>query len=110
MNLAAPFIRRPIATTLVMCAVLLFGIPLFIVNQIMVERGRYHRQVLEEIARSTAGPQTITGPLLVVRYRERLRREPAAVTTAPRRTTEPTDWPSERPIQPQVSSDQRTEA
>jgi len=26
MNLAAPFIRRPIATTLVMCAVLLFGI------------------------------------------------------------------------------------
>lgn len=49
---------------------LMFGIALLSIFGIVSARGRYRDQVVGEVARSTAGSQTITGPLLVVAFDE----------------------------------------
>jgi inner membrane protein len=48
-----------------------FGIALLVISGIVSERQRYRERVIGEVAGSTARSQTITGPVLVVSYRER---------------------------------------
>lgn len=45
-------------------------IPLAMIRGIVTERQRHRDQVLQEIARSSSQPQTVTGPVLVVPYRK----------------------------------------
>src|SRR5437667_5419610 len=53
-----------------------FIVPLSLIWNVVRERSRYRDNVTAEVARSTAESQTLVGPLVVVRYRERM---PAAV-------------------------------
>lgn len=53
-----------------------FIVPLTMIWGVVKDRARYRDTVTAEVARSTAQSQTLVGPLVVVRYRERL---PAAV-------------------------------
>jgi inner membrane protein len=63
---------------LMLKVVVLFGLLLvFLVALISIEsvvsgRQRYRDEATGEISRSTAGPQTLTGPLLAVNFRERV--------------------------------------
>lgn len=50
---------------------ILFAIGLLTIESVMTGRQRYRDEATAEVARSTAGSQTLTGPVLVVRYRER---------------------------------------
>ena len=51
----------------------LMAVPLWMVHGVVVERNAYHARVIADIAHGTAGDQTVVGPLLLVRYRERVR-------------------------------------
>lgn len=51
---------------------ILFAIGLLTIESIMTGRQRYRDAATAEVARSTAGSQTLTGPVLVVKYRERV--------------------------------------
>ncbi|MGH7729935.1 MAG: cell envelope integrity protein CreD [Candidatus Eiseniibacteriota bacterium] len=51
---------------------MLFAIALLTIEGVMSGRQRYREQATAEVARSTAGSQTLTGPVLVVAFRERL--------------------------------------
>src|SRR2546427_7041281 len=53
-----------------------FVVPLAMIWGVVKDRSRYGETVTAEVARSTAESQTLVGPLIVVRYRERM---PAAV-------------------------------
>jgi inner membrane protein len=44
-------------------------IPLAMIREQITQRGRYQAQVLKEIAHTAAGAQTLTGPVLAIRYR-----------------------------------------
>jgi inner membrane protein len=55
---------------------LAFVVPLTMIWGVVKERSHYRETVTAEVARSTAQSQTLVGPLVVVRYRERV---PAAV-------------------------------
>ncbi|WP_431824759.1 cell envelope integrity protein CreD [Burkholderia sp. F1] len=61
------------------CLVLLILIPLHLVSNIVQERASYREDALRSIWSSYAGPQTMTGPILVVPYTEvtRVRTEAA---------------------------------
>ncbi|KVA20102.1 cell envelope integrity protein CreD [Burkholderia ubonensis] len=61
------------------CLVLLILIPLHLVSSIVQERASYREDALRSIWSSYAGPQTMTGPILVVPYTEvtRIRTEAA---------------------------------
>ncbi|AYZ62541.1 cell envelope integrity protein CreD [Burkholderia multivorans] len=61
------------------CLVLLILIPLHLVSSIVQERASYREDALKSIWSSYAGPQTMTGPILVVPYTEvtRIRTEAA---------------------------------
>jgi len=48
---------------------LLLLVPLGMIKSQIVERAGYQRQVTTEIAATSAGTQTLTGPLLAIRYR-----------------------------------------
>jgi inner membrane protein len=50
---------------------LLFAVALVFIRGLVSERESYRAQVIGEVARSTAGDQTVTGPVLLVPYRER---------------------------------------
>lgn len=60
---------------------ILFAVGLVAIESIMTGRQRYRDQATTEVARSTAGSQTLTGPVLVVKYRERV--EVGGVAGAP---------------------------
>lgn len=49
-----------------------FGFTLVSISGVVSGRQRYREQATSEIARSTAGAQTLTGPLLAVSFRERV--------------------------------------
>jgi len=51
---------------------IVFAIALITIEGVMSGRQRYRDQATAEVARSTAGSQTLTGPVLVVGFRERL--------------------------------------
>src|SRR5881628_440620 len=53
-----------------------FVVPLTMIWGVVKDRSRYRDTVTAEVAKSTAESQTLVGPLVVVRYRER---RPAAV-------------------------------
>ena len=53
-----------------------FVVPLTMIWGVVKDRSRYRETVTGEVAKSTAQSQTLVGPLVVVRYRERV---PAAV-------------------------------
>ena len=53
-----------------------FIVPLSLIWNVVRERSRYRDNVTAEVAKSTAQSQTLVGPLVVVRYRERV---PAAL-------------------------------
>jgi len=53
-----------------------FIVPLAMIWGVVRDRSRYRETVTAEVAKSTAQSQTLVGPLVVVRYRERV---PAAV-------------------------------
>ena len=53
-----------------------FIVPLAMIWGVVKDRSRYRETVTAEVAKSTAQSQTLVGPLIVVRYRERV---PAAV-------------------------------
>ena len=55
---------------------LAFVVPLAMIWGVVKDRSRYREAVTAEVAKSTAQSQTLVGPLVVVRYRERV---PAAV-------------------------------
>ncbi|OMG71739.1 cell envelope integrity protein CreD [Burkholderia ubonensis] len=61
------------------CLVLLILIPLHLVSSIVQERASFREDALRSIWSSYAGPQTMTGPILVVPYTEvtRIRTEAA---------------------------------
>lgn len=59
-----------IRTLVVMLLGLFVLIPLFLVEDVIQERGQYHRNVLDEVASTWGEPQTLIGPLLVVPYVE----------------------------------------
>ena len=54
-----------------------FGISLVAIYGVIVDRKGYRDQVVNEVARSTAGRQTVIGPMLVVRFQERVEIEDA---------------------------------
>lgn len=49
----------------------LFTVPFLTIGMILGERQQYRARAIKEVAESTAGAQTVTGPLLVVPFRER---------------------------------------
>lgn len=49
-----------------------FVVPLTMIWGVVKDRARYRDTVTSEVARSTAQSQTLVGPLVVVRYRERI--------------------------------------
>jgi inner membrane protein len=49
-----------------------FMVPLIMIWGVVRDRSRYRETVTAEVAKSTAGSQTLLGPLVVVRYRERV--------------------------------------
>lgn len=51
---------------------LVFVAPLVMIWGVVKDRSRYRDTVTAEVARSTAQSQTLVGPLVVVRYRERI--------------------------------------
>ncbi len=51
---------------------LAFVVPLVMIWGVVKDRSRYRNTVTAEVARSTAQSQTLVGPLVVVRYRERI--------------------------------------
>jgi inner membrane protein len=51
---------------------LVFVVPLIMIWGVVKDRSRYRDTVTAEVARSTAQSQTLVGPLVVVRYRERI--------------------------------------
>ncbi len=51
---------------------LVFVVPLVMIWGVVKDRSRYRDAVTAEVARSTAQSQTLVGPLVVVRYRERI--------------------------------------
>jgi inner membrane protein len=51
---------------------LAFVVPLVMIWGVVKDRSRYRDTVTAEVARSTAQSQTLVGPLVVVRYRERI--------------------------------------
>jgi len=51
---------------------LAFVVPLTMIWGVVKDRSRYRDTVTAEVARSTAQSQTLVGPLVVVRYRERI--------------------------------------
>ena len=51
---------------------LAFVVPLVMIWGVVKDRSRYRDTVTAEVARSTARSQTLVGPLVVVRYRERI--------------------------------------
>lgn len=55
---------------------LAFVVPLTMIWGVVKDRSRYRATVTAEVAKSTAQSQTLVGPLVIVRYRERV---PAAV-------------------------------
>lgn len=62
----------------------LFGVGLLTIGAIVGDRERYRDEVIADVARSTAGQQTLFGPMLVAPYLE-----PAVVTTAGANTNAP---------------------
>ena len=52
-----------------------FLVPLVLILGIVEQRSRYRQSVTAEVAKSTAQSQTLVGPILIVRYRERVRAE-----------------------------------
>lgn len=54
-----------------------FIVPLAMIWRVVKDRSIYRETVTAEVAKSTAQSQTLVGPLVVVRYRERV---PAAIT------------------------------
>lgn len=60
-----------ILKTLGMLGLILFmSIAVSYVNQLILERKHYQQQVKKDIAKSSAGEQTITGPILAIPYTE----------------------------------------
>src|SRR5258707_9464916 len=49
-----------------------FVVPLTMIWGVVKDRSRYRDTVTSEVAKSTAQSQTLVGPLVVVRYRERI--------------------------------------
>jgi inner membrane protein len=49
-----------------------FIVPLTMIWSVVKDRSRYRDKVTTEVAKSTAESQTLVGPLVVVRYRERM--------------------------------------
>ena len=49
-------------------------LPLGLIRGTVAERQRYRAEAVEEVARSTAGAQTLAGPILVVPYSDRVSR------------------------------------
>jgi inner membrane protein len=54
------------------CVAMAFVVPLTMIWSVVKERARYRDTVTAEVARSTARSQTLVGPIVVVRYRERV--------------------------------------
>ena len=53
---------------------LAFVVPLVMIWGVVKDRARYRDAITAEVAASTARSQTLVGPLIVVRYRERIPR------------------------------------
>ncbi|TCW79600.1 cell envelope integrity protein CreD [Burkholderia sp. SRS-46] len=66
--------------------VLLILIPLHLVGSIVQERAQYRDEALRSIWSSYAGPQTVTGPILVVPYTEVTRVRDDTAADAPEKT------------------------
>lgn len=64
-------LRNPLFTKILMISLLavLLLIPLGMIQSKISERQSLQYQVQQDIARSASGPQTITGPYLVIRYK-----------------------------------------
>ena len=45
-------------------------VPVTMIRGTVQDRQRYRTEAVEEVARSTAGPQTLAGPVLLVPYRD----------------------------------------
>jgi inner membrane protein len=57
-------------TAVIAALVLLMLIPLFMVEKVVGERQTYHQQVLQDVAQTWGGKQTLVGPVMVVPYTE----------------------------------------
>jgi len=51
---------------------IVFTVVFAVIGGIRADRERYRAQVVREVSESTAGPQVITGPLMVIPYRQRV--------------------------------------
>ena len=60
-------------------------IPLGLIRGTVAERQRYRAQAVEEVARSTAGAQTLAGPILIVPYSDRITKVRPDENGVPRR-------------------------
>ena len=67
--------KNPLTTKVIILAVLaiLLLIPLGMIQSKISERQHLQRQVQQDIARSSSGPQTLDGPKLVIKYKLRER-------------------------------------
>lgn len=58
----------------IVCMSILLFVPLALIKEQISERSQRQEEVERSIAYSSAGPQTMIGPLIRIRYRERLQR------------------------------------
>ena len=68
-------LKNPLTSKIIMLAILalLLLIPLGMIQSKISERQHLQRQVQQDIARSSSGPQTLGGPSLVIKYKLRER-------------------------------------
>jgi inner membrane protein len=86
----------------------LFGVGLLTIDGVVGDRERYRDEVIADVARSTAGQQTLFGPMLIVPYLE-----PATVQTGGPRTSAPARVRNEAIVLPEslfISTSVKVEA
>ena len=99
--------RNVLLKALIVGAVALaFVVPLTMIWGVVKDRSRYRDTVMTEVALSTAGSQTLVGPFVVVRYRERV---PAAAKDQAEQVREVTEvlLPDSLSIQSKVGVETR---
>jgi inner membrane protein len=89
-----------------------FMIPLGMIWGVVAERARYRDRVTAEVAQSTASAQAVVGPVLAVRYRERVRSaapsDPARAAEVPTAERVHVLLPDSLAIRSKVSVEQRS--
>jgi inner membrane protein len=106
MNRIALFVKAAIVGLLT----LLLLIPLAMINGTIAERGRYRQEAIASVARSSAGAQTVSGPVLVVPYEDARRyvgTDGKEIVSAPHARSRMLVFPETLTLEGNVDTDKR---